>query len=162
MPIGDFYLCPATSSGTRNVGQEITLDPHPTYVSYGPRIIMTLHETEGKLIAQRSANNPKSREWVWENYRPAVPKYTAQYEVLFRHQQHVREDVFGESPYVFLKETVTNLLGMYNSGTNAIVADWVRCRIVNVDRTVREDGGFLKYPKTTVSFTIDDPSFTVT
>jgi len=161
MAIGEFYLSPALSNGDRDTGTVITLDPHPSYVRYGPRLILTKHETEGKVIAQRSANNPSVREWVWENYRPTVPKYTTQYETLFRHQQHIREDTYGESPYVYLKETVTNLFGIYHSGTGSIDPDWIRCRILNVDRTLREDGGFIKYPKTTVEFTIDDPNYTV-
>lgn len=161
MAIGDFYLSPALANHTRDTGTEVTLDPHPTYPDYGSRVVMTKHETEAKLIAQRSANNPKLRKWVWENYNPTVPKYEAQYEVLFRHQQHVREDTFGESPYVFLKETVTNVFGLYSSGTGSIDPDWIRCRIINVDRTIRRDGGWLKYPETVVEFTIDDPNYTV-
>lgn len=158
MPIGDFYLSPALENGNRNTSVEIVLDPHPTYVRYGDRIITTRHETEGKLIVQRSTHNPKVKEWVWENYRPNVPRYENQYKTLFGYQQHI---VASGAPYVYLKEEVTGMFGTYNSGTHGIDAAWIRCRIINVDRTIREDGGKLKYPKTIMEFTIDDTSYTV-
>jgi len=160
-PTGYFYLSPALANGNRDTGTEVKFVPAPSYVDYGDRIVMTRHETDAKLIVQRSAKNPKVKKWVWVGYTPIVPRYEAQYEIMFRHQQHIREDVFGESPYVYLKETVTNVWGMYSSGVGNLVADWARCRIINVDRTLPREGGYVKYPETTIEFTIDDTNFTV-
>ena len=120
MPVigsGNFWICPALADGSRDIGNEVLLDPKPTYPEYGERLNYTLHESEGKTIKQRSLRNPKVKKWVWEKYRSDVPKYEDQYWTLFNMQEHILYYVNSGSPYVYLKENVTDGLTIYNSGT---------------------------------------------
>lgn len=159
MPVltsGNFWVCPATSGGTRDVGEEILLDPKPTHTDYGDRLNYTLHESEGRVTKQRSLKNPKTKKWVWEKYRPDVPKYEAQYWTLFNMQEHINVYVNSGSPYVYLKENVTDGLTIYNSGTGMLESDWIRCRILVVQRDVRKGGGIVAFENTEVIFTVDD------
>lgn len=163
MPIitsGNFWVCPAKADHTRDTGSEVLLDPSPTYVDYGDRLNYTLHETEGRTIKQRSLKNPKSRKWVWSKYRPDVPRYENQYWTLFNMQEHINYYVNSGSPYVYMKENVTDGLTIYNSGTGRLDSDWIRCRILLVERTPRNEGGPVAFETTEVLFVIDDDTIT--
>ena len=41
------------------------------------------------------------------------------------------------------------------------MADWIKCRILTVDRTVRKEGGYAVYDETVMQFSIEDTSYTV-
>lgn len=155
--IGSFYYSPALSNGDRDTGTEITIRPSPTFVDYGPRLRYEIKETQGRLIKQRAPQNPKQKTWVWEGYGPDVPLYETTFADLVRQQEHVRSSA-GASPYVYLRETVSGELGNYNSGTGNIDPAWIRCRIISVERTIRKSGGYIRYPQSTLTFTIDDPN----
>lgn len=157
---GNFYVCPALANGDRDVGAEIILFPNPTYVEYGDRLRFEIVESEARAIKQFSDTNPREKKWVWVNYRIHVPRYESQYQTLFSMQEHVRVEIASGSPYVYLKETVTDMLGVHNS-SGTLTTDWVRCRILYVDRSVARQGGNAVYPETVMSFTIDDPNYKV-
>jgi len=161
MPVltsGNFWVCSANANGTRNVSGVVLLDPKPTYPDYGERLNYTLHETEGRTIKQRSTKNPKVKKWVWSKYGPNVPLYENQYWLLFNMQEHINVYVNSGSPYVFLKENVTDEFAIYNSGLGKMEPDWIRCRILLVQRSVGRDGGMVRYDETEMLFTIDDDS----
>lgn len=160
IPGGKFQISPATlPDHDRDVGTVIDLSPRPTYPDYGERLRITTHETEGRLVTQVSKKNPREKRWVWEGYGPNIPLYNTLYDTIFSHQSHIR-DGNGLSPYVYLKETVTEQFGTYTvSGT--FNADWVRCRIINVDRTISRRGGYPVFDETILTFTVDDDSFDI-
>jgi len=157
---GDFWISPALSNGNRDTGTVYLLSPSPTYVDYGERLVKSVRESEGRAIKQFSLINPKPKSWVWSNYTYSVPLYDAQYALLESLQEHVRTEIASGSAYVYLKETVTGMFGYYSS-SGTLVQDWVRCRILYVDRDIETAGGSVRYPKTELVFTIDDPNFVV-
>jgi len=154
---GNFWVCPALGNGDRDVGNEILLDPNPTNVEYGERLNHTLQTSLGRTIKQWSATNPEPKKWVWENYGTHVPKYEAQYQLLYNMQEHINVYVNSGSPYVYLKEDTTDGLSVYSGAS--LVPAWGRCRVLMVSRTTRTGGGIPVYADTEFVFTIDDPSF---
>lgn len=158
---GNFFISPALPDGTRDETTEIVLTPNPTYVDYGERLRYKVVESEARAIKQLSHYNPGEKAWVWENYRSHVPRYEDQYGILFGLQEHIRTEVLSGSPYVYLKDTVTPVFGKYNVDSGTIVSDWIRCRVLKVDRDTAKNGGVVTYPKTEFVFTVDDDSFTL-
>lgn len=157
---GNFYVCPALANGDRDVGSEVILFPNPTFVDYGPRLRFQIVESEARAIKQFSDTNPKEKKWVWVNYRKHVPRYETQYQTLFAMQEHILVEIASGSPYVYLKENVTDMLGIHDSA-GVLTPDWVRCRVLYVDRDIARQGGVAVYPSTEMVFTIDDPNHKV-
>lgn len=154
-----FWYARSNSNGTRNAATETLILPSPTYPVYSERFPYTIQKSAGRGIRQRVKLNPEEFRWVWENYRPTVPRYESLYWDLFNLQSHILE-ANGDSPYVWLKEDVTLNFGKYNSTTDRIEPDWVRVVVTYVGRTEPDSGGKIYYPTTELRFTIDDPSIT--
>lgn len=156
MACNGYWYCPANIDGTRAVGEEVEIRPQPTSVDYGPRQNYSTHSSDAKLIKQRFARNPKLKKWIWENYRPTIVLYENQYWDLFNLQEQILVTVNSGSPYVYLKDECTDGLGTYYVASGMLVKDWVRCRIIDVDRFPRDGGGPLTYETTELSFTVDE------
>lgn len=164
MPVitsGNFWMAAANTNHTINSGSIFALDPNPTFPDYGDRLKYSFHESEGKVIKQRSTKNATKKRWVWKNYRPDILKYENQYWTLFNMQEHINVYINSGSPYVYLKEDVTDGLAEYSIAQSKLVPDWVRCRILLVQRKERQSGGVVVYDETEVIFTIDDSNFVI-
>jgi len=154
---GNFSVSAALANHTRDVASEFNLEPRPSFVEYPDRVKHSFRESKGRLIKQRSLRNPDKRSWVWENYREDTPKYNDQYWTLFDMQEHINVQINSGSPYVYLKEDVTSEgLAKYDIPTGRYIPEWIRCRILLVQRSEKRQGGILVYDRTEVTFTIDD------
>jgi hypothetical protein len=159
MSCGGFWIANVDESGDIDEETAFKLEPGPTAVSYPPeRISYTTQQSDDRLIKQMSPRNPKERKWIWKGYSPNITAYETQYADLINLQEHVLVYVSSGLPWVYMKDDCTDGMNVYSVASGTLVSQWVRCRILNVSRVPREEGGPLRYETTTITFTVDDDS----
>jgi hypothetical protein len=158
-----FYYAEANDSGLINSGTMTLLSPSPTYVEYPNKFETTVHVSrDGNAIVQAPMKDSRSRSWVWAGYRATVPGYESLFsELLQLHYKLRQNETPAKTPWVFLKEDVSNNLGVleFAAGTWSVNEDYVRVKVIDVTQNVASQGGIVKYGDTRLTFVIDDASW---
>lgn len=156
-----FYIAQSYTNGLMNSGTIELLSPGPTYVDYPPRYAHNvLISVDGSAVIQAPLADGRTRSWVWERYRIATPGYLALFNKLHNLQYKLRISA-SQSPYVYLKEDVTDNLAKlsWDGDSWEHVNDWVRVKVTNVTQDVASQGGPVVYGATRMEFVIDDSSW---
>ena len=122
MPTG-FWVAKANTDGTIMTESAVELTPGPSAVEYPDApAAKQVETTEGRVIKQTSAYDPRKRAWVWQGYRG----YMSAYQSLWLTLQSLlasRRTAFGATtPYVYLKDTTTNDLQVLTRETGTASA----------------------------------------
>ncbi|MBU8921010.1 MAG: hypothetical protein KOO63_04225 [Bacteroidales bacterium] len=160
-----FYVAEADSAGLINLGTASLLTPGPTYPDYPNRFETTTHVSQdGNVVVQAPLKDERIRHWVWKNYRYTVNRYPALFSQLLQlhYKLRLQEDT-PKSPWVFLKEDVSNNFGKleFAAGVWTLNEDYIRVKVVDVTQNVAHEGGNVKYDETRLSFVIDDNTWNV-
>lgn len=154
-----FYFALAEADGSMSVGTETLISPHPTRVEYPESPAGTI--LEGSRIHQQPAEDLRIRAWEWLGY----PGWFQRYQDLWNQLEPLRSRYrrsLGLSPYVYLKEDETQELALItpvNATSTTRTFPYWKCRVVDVSRQIRKDGGLVKYDVTRMAFVIEDESW---
>src|SRR3954469_107156 len=91
-------------------GFEVMLSPMPTVVEYPGELNGEKIETpDGRVIVQQPSNDARTRSWLWRGYPGILPQYEKQYALTQTFRSRYRQEL-GQSPYVWIKDSVTKRL----------------------------------------------------
>lgn len=157
-----FQYALADANGLMDSGTIATLSPGPTFTEYPTeQFKTTIHvSVDGNPVTQSFVKDDRPRKWVWQNYRETVPGYTSMYNSLLQLHYKLRL-LAGDSPWVFLKEDVTDMFGKYEyaGGTWSFTSGWIRVKVIDVFQEIRQRGGRVVYDTSGITFVIDDSTF---
>lgn len=156
-----FYIALPDVTGVKDAGTEQTLTPGPTRVEY-PGPAQTRHETlSGSIIVQQPLLDGRARSWIWAGY----PEWYQNYRDLWNTLQPLRSRyrlMDGETyPYIFVKEDETKQLRTVTASSGAVseTYPWLKARVIEVSRKMRESGSSLMvYEETRMTFVLEDSS----
>lgn len=158
-----FWIAYADSSGNRDVATEVQLSPAPSKVEYPPPAQTRLPTIAGTTIVQRPTVDNRPRAWVWEGYPGWFQRYQDLWVVLEPLHARYRLVAGDVTPYVYLRENETKMLRRIVVSGHTVTPsyDWFRCRIVGVERRMREGGatGLVVYDQTRLEFVVDDVNY---
>lgn len=140
-----YTIDPAGTLTTKN------LIPAPTDIDYPPKRLFEKKETaDGAVVIQRHKVDGRPRKWIWKGYRDTIAGYNALWDILTALEVKTRLDADLE-PTVEIKDTTTGVGGFES---------FVRVKVINVDRTIRDGGGPATYDDTVMEFVIADSNYT--
>ena len=158
-----FWIAYDDGTGNRDVATETQLSPAPSKVEYPPPAQTRLPTLAGSTIIQRPTVDNRPRAWVWENYPGWFQRYQDLWTIIEPLHARYRLIAGDTVPWVYLKEDETKMLRtLVVSGTTVTPSyDWFRCRVVNIERRMREGGatGLVVYAETRLEFVIEDSAY---
>lgn len=133
-----FWVCAADANGNRIVGAEELLTPGPADLVWPDTKPGTMLETSGGgMVWQSPPNDPRQRSWVWLNmptYRADITRLIGRLEGLVASTRRGQ----GKSPWLFIKDDVTNKLrrivsvtGTATTATTTTLTDSTKAWTVN-------------------------------
>jgi hypothetical protein len=158
-----FFIAYSDSTGARDPLTEVELSPRPARVIYPEESRATMIETTGgSVVVQYQSQDPRTRTWQWENYPADYAAYMTLWSIIQPLASRYRKLAGDQTPYVWLKEDMTGLLGKVSvSGVTVTPTyDWLRCRVTSVLRPTLQDGtSLVRYAATKLVFIVEDPDF---
>jgi hypothetical protein len=157
-----FFFCYANLDGTRNAASEVQISPQPTRVDYPTTPFGNIIETAGGTVVQQQPDrDSRVRAWEWVGY----PGWFIKYQELWSELEPLRSRYRRQlslSPYVYLKEDETGEFCVITPAAEALVTrtfPYFKCRVLELSRELRKDGGLVRYEVTRLAFTIDDATW---
>lgn len=142
----------------RLIDVEVPLFPAPTEVDYPEKRLYTTHTTQdGAVVVQRPLRDHRVRKWIWRGFSPQLLTYENQWKLLesLEYRNRLANNLPG---YVEIWEDVTGV-GGFGKMTDTGERIYTKVKFLQVDRTPRKGGGFVKYDTSTVEFVIEDESY---
>jgi hypothetical protein len=169
-----FEYAEANTDGTINTGTITKLLP-PSEVSYSSVGFTSAQRVsrDGNVILQLPTRDTRERSWIWINYRKRLPdmaksSHFSRYEELWNalvNLQYDRRLKFtpAKSEYVYLREDETGDFDrlVLNGSTWEPETAYVRAKILQVTRDTLTKGGLVVYPRTIMTFVLDDDNWNV-
>lgn len=147
--------------------QTISLHPRPTTVEYPDARLFNRRETvEGKVVLQRPLHDNRSRKWIWTGYRPTVPLFQAQWDVLSQLEARSRWDAGYSDLTVGIWENGFPQ-GGFGQTTDGLPPDldtysnlqFTQVKFLQVQHHLRSGGGPVAYDSSEIEFVIEDENF---
>lgn len=103
-----FWVAMSDADGLRVTGSELQLSPAPVRVDYDQEPAGTIIETaDGAVVHQQPTFDPRRKQWEWSEMPATQAGYLRVWPVLESLRSRTRKEL-GFSPYVYLKDEVTN------------------------------------------------------
>lgn len=157
-----FWYAYADTDGTLLSGSETELMPKPTRVVYPTEPLAQYLETSGGNVIQQQPNlDSRRRAWEWVGY----PGWWVNYQALWSKLEPLRSRyraAAGLNPHVYLKEDESQelcLITPVDADTVTRTFPYWKVRVLGVSRTLRDDGGLVRYEVTRLDFIIVDSAW---
>jgi hypothetical protein len=145
----------------------IDLSPGPTNVEYPDFRLFNARTTQDNaVIVQRPLQDDRTRSWIWNGYRPTIPGYQAQWDILAALEARRRLQA-GRNPIIQIWENETGNAGGFGETTDSLAPDlstftnikWTSVKILQATRRIRPGGGVVTFTDSLLEFRIVDPAW---
>jgi hypothetical protein len=157
------YYAYANIDGSRNSATDTLLSPRPTRVRSPQEPTGTvIPVAAGSVVVQQPLTDNRVRSWVWEGYPDWLPSYQPLWDTLQSFRSRYRAQA-GLSPYVYLRDDESRTLrqvAVSGAGVVSVTYPWVRVRVIEVSRRIREgQSSLVVWEETAMKWVIEDAAF---